>query len=116
MGKKRKTRQQKIISKLRRELSQQRVVSVNPLNRKAKLTPARHQPVRDPRRNAGIRPIKAANAVKTIRKSKTPRTIFAYNPKLIKKDLIKTLLLSFIFLGIIFILKFFRLGELLFHQ
>jgi hypothetical protein len=44
------------------------------------------------------------------------KLLFSYTPKLIKKDLRKTLLISLIFIILIFILKFFPLLELIFHQ
>ena len=91
MGKKRRTKQQKIISKLRRQLKQQKTI------------PVRHQPTPDQRRNVGIKSIKSMKSVKSMNKEKLT---FSYAPELIKKDLIKTLLLSLIFLSLIMILKF----------
>ena len=100
MTKKRRTRQQKIISKLRRQLKQQKII------------PVRHQSAPDQRRNAGIKSIKPIKSVKSMKKGELA---FAYAPELIKKDLLKTLLLSLIFLAIILIIKFSRLEEVLFH-
>ena len=116
MGKKkRKTRQQKIIAKLKRELKKQQVVSVESI----KSVPARQKPARDPRRNAGIKSLTSVKKEKTKHpeiKQRAEKAVFSYEPKLIKKDLIKTVLLSLVFLGLIFILKFSPLLELIFRQ
>ena len=91
MAKKRKTKQQKIISRLRRELKQQKSV------------PAKYQLAPDPSPKTKIKPIKSVKSKREIGKKKL---LFTYAPKLIKKDLVKTLLISLIFISLIIILKF----------
>ena len=89
MTKKRRTKQQKIIAKLKRQLQE-----------KAKLKTAKVE--------------KTAKAVKINKetvKVKIPakEVFFSYSPKLIKKDLMKTIVLSLLFLGAIFLMqKFFH--------
>ena len=94
MAKKRRTREQKIIARLRRQLKQQHQV-VYRAQPSVKL-PQETQPVKLPKINE---PSNQPTPIK-----------FSYDPKLIKRDLIKTAILSLFFLGaIIFIQRFFRL-------
>ena len=95
MGKKRRTRQQKIIARLKRELKSVKTIKAVTPVKTIKSVPANHQPAQDPRPNVGI---------KTVTSGKKS-VAFAYEPKLIKKDLIKTLLLSIIFIIIIIVIK-----------
>jgi len=92
MAKKRKTRQEKIILQLKRQLNRQQIV----------------QPVKSytiPQKTISI---------PTIKKSQTPKkeptiknqesSIFSFNPQLIKKDLLKTLVLTLIIVSFEFVL------------
>jgi len=87
MGKKRRTRQQKIIAKLKRQIDEQRA---KPVQQSKSKTPDK----------------KKATLSSLKKPENTEKLAFAYAPEMIKKDLIKTLLLSFIFLSVIVILKF----------
>lgn len=91
MPKKRKTRQQKIILQLKRELAKERKKIV-PSNKK-----------KEARQGA----VSFRSQVQTKNKSqkeKTDVSIFSYDPRLIKKDLLKTALLAAIALSLEFVL------------
>jgi len=83
MSKKRKTREQKIILQLKRELAKRAQVSA-PTSIKF-----------EPSQEAVSQPAKIEPQKKVILK-KTDFSIFSYDPKLIKKDLLKTLIFSLI--------------------
>ncbi len=87
--KKRRTREQKIIAKLRRELEQ-----TQNLSKKAEVKIPNKKPTTLKTQNP---PAGGAE--------KSEETLFSYDPKLIKKSLVKTLLISFIFILIIIILR-----------
>lgn len=92
---KRRTREQKIIAQLRRQLREQ---AVN--------LPQTH--------SEQIKPTYEVNTIKlpkiTARPNQPTPIKFSYDPKLIKRDLVKTAILSVFFLGaIIFIQRFFHL-------
>ncbi|MGB9911376.1 MAG: hypothetical protein ACPLKP_02095 [Microgenomates group bacterium] len=80
MSKKRKTRQQKIILSLKRQLVKQQVT---PLKEK-KVTP--HQEEISFSKNKKLPEIKS--------KEENDNSIFFYDPSLVKKDLFKTLVIS----------------------
>ena len=101
MSKKKRTKQQKIIAKLKRQIAKQKAPALKIESKTIK--------------KLNQIPNRKPATLKYRNDRNTEKLAFAYDPKLIKKDLIKTLLLSFIFLGVIFILKFSRLEELLFH-
>jgi len=114
MGKKRRTRQQKIIAKLRRELAEQKAGTVKKIKSKSANTVSQ----KSDKKQKTLRTLSLEDnhSLDEKKVKKAEKLAFAYNPKLIKKDLIKTLLLSLIFLALILILKFVRLEELFFHQ
>ena len=89
MPKKRRTKQQKIIAKLRRELEKKKVEKVGKVDL--------------PSKSKGKSRLKLKKEKKKVPITKAQ--LFAYEPKLIKKDLIKTLLLSIIFIIIIVVIK-----------
>lgn len=84
MKKKRRTKQQKIIARLKRQLKQKSALKVEE---------------------------KKIEKIIEKRASRSNKTqLFSYDPNLIKKDLIKTTALSLLFLAIIFLIqKFFPL-------
>ena len=91
MPKKRKTRQQKIILQLKRQLAQERKKVVSPNKKKE----ARQGAV-------SFRP--QVQLKKLTKEKKTDVSIFSYDPRLIKKDLVKTALLAAIALSLEFVL------------
>jgi len=94
MAKKRKTRQQKMIARLKRQLAQTNAQKLKIEGKIAqkKTFKLEKQPEEKP-----------------IIKIKQKEVFFSYSPKLIKKDLIKTTILSLLFLIIIFLIpKFFH--------
>ena len=83
MSRKRRTRQDKIIAKLKRQLSVNQTVSKS----KVKTVPLKNQEKTHPKI-----------------KSQTSQKIYHHKPQLIKKDLIKTSLYSLLFTSIILLL------------
>lgn len=92
MAKKRKTRQEKIILQLKRELA--RLEKQAPTLRNTKFEP-RQEPILK-------RPQAKAKQTELIRK--TDASIFFYNPSLARKDLLKTLVLALVALSLEFML------------
>ncbi len=91
MPKKRKTRQQKIILQLKRELAKERKKVVSPIKKKE----ARQGAI-------SFRP--QVQPKKSSQEKKTDISIFSYDPRLIKKDLVKTALLATLALSFEFVL------------
>jgi hypothetical protein len=91
MAKKRKTRQQKIILQLKRDLAAQAQNQAS-ANLKSK-----------PRQGAKLSRAKKTRS-RLIQEKKTDNSILSYNPKLIKKDLAKTAFLALIALSLQFVL------------
>lgn len=92
MSKHRRTRQQKIIANLRKKLSQQKTIFID-------------QPPKEklPLENKPVEPI-----IKPTQQ--VDQSFYSYDPKLIKKSLWRTLILSLIFIATIFFSqKFFHL-------
>lgn len=87
MAKKRKTRQQKIILQLKRELAKQETKTV---------TDTRQIKPRQGAISVGSKS-KPSNLVK---KERADISIYSYSPKLIKKDLFKTLILALAILSL----------------
>lgn len=81
MGKKRKTRQEKIILKLKRQLAQQKT--------KTTLPSTKFQPRQEA---ISYRPSSRAEAELSLEKPNN--AIFSYDPKLVKKDILKTIILT----------------------
>lgn len=97
MSKKRRTKQQKIIARLKRQLAQND-------NRKDKESFV----FKTEQKEKKIKPF--PTEINKKNSASSAKNFFSYSPKLIKKDLIKTAILSLIFLGIIFLIpKFFHL-------
>ena len=104
MVRKKRTRQQKIIARLRRELKKQ------------KITAFKEKGESLDENKATLKILKKAKATEKLNnKKQEEKSTLSYNPELIKKDLIKTSFLGLIFLAIILIIKFFRLEGLLFR-
>ena len=87
MAKKRKTRQEKIILQLKRELAKKSQVSAS-ISTKSK--PSQGAISKSPKIEA-----KQAHA-----KKKTDISVFSFDPKLIRHDLIKTLILSLVVISL----------------
>jgi len=83
MAKKRKTRQEKIILQLKRQLAQQRSQEVT-------------IPTKIPVRQEAISQIKAKPIIKNPEEKKHDKSIFFYDLKLVKRDLAKSLILTLI--------------------
>lgn len=100
--KKKRTKQQKIIANLKRQLKQQAVLT--PVS--GEPTPVKEKKKwRKEKIKQEVKPIKKED-IKSIKKENKDK-LFNYNPGLIKKSLIKTAILSLLFLGaILFIQKF----------
>lgn len=96
MTKKRRTKKQKIIARLRRQLKQKNTARQQKQGR------------------SGDKKKISRKIIKTSKEAKK-KAFLSYEPRLIKRDLMKTILLSLIFLAFILILKFSHLVELLFH-
>lgn len=95
MTKKRRTREQKIIATLRRQLSQRQIVNSSE-SKKPELT--------------AVSDSTEINLPILSLKEHKKKELFSYNVNLIKKSLFKTLIICVIFfLLILFIPKFFRL-------
>jgi hypothetical protein len=90
MSKKRRTKQQKIIANLRRQL--EHTPTFQPLT--PTLEPEEKIVYETPREQIIIKKVRPETTI-----------AFSYDPKLIKKDLIKTAALSTIFLGAIFLIQ-----------
>ena len=91
MAKKRKTRKEKIILQLKRELAKEREKTVSPsmkieARQEAILIKPKTRPQRQPK------------------EKKSDISILSYNPRLIRKDLVKTIILTLIFLSLEFVL------------
>lgn len=80
MGKKRKTRQEKIILKLKRQLTQQET--------KTTLPSTKFEP-----RQEAISYRSNGPAEADLSSEKPDKPIFSYDPKLVKKDILKTIIL-----------------------
>jgi hypothetical protein len=91
MAKKRKTRQQKIILQLKRELARERQKTILP-GTKVK---ARQGAI-------SIRP--KSESPKKTKTKKADVSVISYNPSLIKRDLMKTAILALIVLSLEFVL------------
>lgn len=91
MAKKRKTKQEKIILQLKRELAKKTLVSSSP-NIKSK--PSQEAILKSPK--SKIKPIRLEKEVDI--------SVFSFDPKLIRHDLIKTLFLSLIVISFEFML------------
>ena len=89
--KKRKTRQEKIILQLKRELARQ-----EPQSSSASIEPEPRQGSKSPK----LKP----KAKKIIQEKKSNDSIFSYDPRLIRKDLLKTLILTLIAFSLQFVL------------
>ena len=91
MARKRKTRQEKIILQLKRELAKKSQV---PASISTKIKPSQEaisQPLKTKTRQARVQ-------------EKTDISVFSYDPKLIRHDLIKTLILSLVVISLEFML------------
>lgn len=86
MAKKRKTRQEKIILQLKRELARQKA---KPASRSKKIEP----------RQEAISPEPKIKPQKRLKEKKTDISILSYDARLIRKDLLKTLTLTLIALS-----------------
>jgi hypothetical protein len=86
MGKKRKTRQQKIILQLKRKLAAQ---SAKEILQKAK-TPVRQEVI-------SYRSLTQSQT--NLPEKKQEIIAFSYDPRLVKKDLLKTLILALVIIG-----------------
>lgn len=93
MAKKRKTRQEKIILQLKRELARQKAKPVSPSK---KVKPRQEAISLEPK----IEP------KKKVKEKKSDISILSYDPKLIRKDLVKTLILTLIALSFELVLYF----------
>lgn len=91
MGKKRKTRQEKIILRLKRELAKKTPVPAS-ISTKSK-----------PSQEAISKPTKI-EAKQALTKEKTDISVLSFDPKLIRHDLIKTLILSLVVISLEFML------------
>lgn len=91
MAKKRKTRQQKIIAQLRRQLAQQQLKKET-LNLKisSRQEAISYRPNSQPPHNSHL--------------EKANNPVFSYDPNLIKKDILKTIFLSLGIIGLQFML------------
>jgi len=94
MGKKRRTREQKIIARLRRELGKRNASSV-----KTETTIWDRKAVNTITQNA------TENLEKSVNKKVSEKLLLSYEPELIKKDIRRSLILSLFFVGLIAILK-----------
>ena len=95
MAKKRRTRQQKIIARLRRQLSQQKlIVEKDEGIESEKDTKIK---VRTP---AKISPSKELKKIKK-KPTSSDNKLFFYNPDLLKKDLSRTVIFSLVILALI---------------
>lgn len=94
MAKKRKTRREKIIIQLRRELERQkRRTAVSSTKTKARQEAISKQPQAEPEQ---AKPAKKADT-----------SIFLYDSRLVKKDLIKTLILALVAISLEVVLYFY---------
>jgi hypothetical protein len=91
MAKKRKTRKEKIILQLKRELAKERKKTISS-NRKIEA------------RQGAISTQTKKQPKKPSQEKKTDISIFSYDPRLIKKDLLKTAFLAAIALSLEFVL------------
>jgi len=92
MSKKRKTREQKIILQLKRKLAQQTLYRTVTGQAAKTISPGIKF---EPSQEAVSQPAKIEPEKEVVLK-KTDFSIFSYDPKLIKKDLLKTLIFSLI--------------------
>lgn len=91
MGKKRKTRKEKIILQLKRELARQKAKTVSPSTEiEARQEAISTEPKIKPQRQS--------------KREKPDISIFSYDPKLIRKDLVKTFILTAIAISLEFVL------------
>ena len=94
MAKKRKTRREKVITQLRRELERQRrKAAVSSTKIKARQEAISKQPPAEPKEPK--------------RPKKADISIFSYDPSLIKKDLAKTLILALVAISLEVVLYFY---------
>ena len=91
MAKKRKTRQQKIITQLKRQLAQERA--------RQPLSGTKTKP-----RQEAISIQAQTKPPKLTKVKKAYESVFSYNPKLIRRDLLKTALLTLLILSLEFVL------------
>ena len=91
MAKKRKTRQEKIILQLKRELARRQI---KPIVNNQKIEPRQEAILAKPKKNF----------LKLNKEKKTDASILSYDSSLIKKDLIKTLVLAIFALSLEFVL------------
>ncbi|HUV46662.1 MAG TPA: hypothetical protein VMW29_00875 [Candidatus Bathyarchaeia archaeon] len=94
MGKKRRTKEQKIIARLRRELGKRNATSV-----KTETTIWDRKAANTITQNA------TENLEKSVNKKVSEKLLLSYEPELIKKDIRRSLILSLFFVGLIAILK-----------
>lgn len=93
MAKKRKTKREKIITQLRRELERQRrKTAVSSIKTKARQEAISKQPQAEPKEPQKLK--------------KSDISIFSYDPKLVKKDLTKTLILALVAISLEVVLYF----------
>jgi len=93
MAKKRKTRQEKIILQLKRELARQKAKPASP-STKIKA------------RQEAISPEPKIKPQKQLKEKKSDISILSYDPRLIRKDLVKTLILTLIAISLELVLYF----------
>jgi hypothetical protein len=91
MGKKRKTRQQKIILQLKRELA------------KEKQKDASGNTEAEPRQEAILSQAKTRK-IKKVQKKKIDNAILSYDSRLVRRDLAKTAVLAFLALSLEFVI------------
>lgn len=94
MAKKRKTRREKIITQLRRELERQKEKTV---------VPTKKFPVRQ----EAISPQPQIEPQRAKPEKKTDISIFFYDPRLVRKDLAKTLILALVAISLEVVLYFY---------
>ena len=109
MAKKRRTKEQKIIAKLRRQLNAQQGTRTGERQDKVKVEPKPtfvYQDNKDKQlgKEEKEKQLKTSQVNKEIEKNKKS-SLFSYDEKLLRKDLIKTLVVSLVFIGVIFIIK-----------
>jgi hypothetical protein len=94
MAKKRKTRREKIITQLRRELERQKEKTVTPTTK-------------SPVRQEAISPQPQIEPQQARPEKKADVSIFFYDPRLVKKDLAKTLILALVAISLEVMLYFY---------
>ncbi|MFC1711494.1 hypothetical protein ACFLZ1_02805 [Patescibacteria group bacterium] len=104
MPKKRRTKQQKIIAKLKRQIQETQRREKSQTSFSQKTTTKKGQTKTSQLENIN----KIVNIKKTAYEiSETKSSLFSYDPILIKKSLTKTLVLSLVFFALIFSLYYF---------